>query len=193
MDSKSYPTGSGALKSRYVAGVLTFYKADGTVFYSIDPTNGYVSRTSQSRQISSRAKVGAGAGWVVGAATNLPYVATMAASQTAGTLVLPVDGLRIGDIITGFKINAQIESAGGAVTLDADLRAVTNVAAEPTDASIGAITQVSVTADTASAASKTGLSETVTSGKSYYLLITGTTAAVTDIILQHCEITVTAR
>lgn len=146
---------------------------------------------SHTVQIGTRAKVGGTAGWVVGAATDLPYVATMAASQSAGTLVLPVDGLQIGDTITGFKIIAQIESAGGAVTLDADLRAVTNVAAEPTDASIGAITQVSVTADTASAAAKTGLTEVVTSGKSYYLLITGTTAAATDIILQHCEITIT--
>jgi hypothetical protein len=31
----------------------------------------------------------------------------------------------------------------------------------------------------------------VTSGKTYYLLITGTTAASTDIILQACELTVT--
>lgn len=143
----------------------------------------------ETRQVGTRGKVGAGAGWVVGAATDLPYLATMAASQTAGTLVVPIDGLRIGDTITAFKIIGQIESGGNAVTLDADLRAVTNVAAEPTDASIGAITQVSATADTAVAAEKTGLSEVVTSGKSYYLLITGTTLGSTDIILQHCEIT----
>lgn len=151
--------------------------------------SGYV-RTGYTTQIATRAKVGAGAGWVVAAADNLPYVGTMAASQTAGTLILPVTGLHIGDTITAFKIVSQIESAGGIATLDADLRAVTNVAAEPTDASIGTITQVSVTADTASAAEKTGLTEIVTSGKSYYIKITGTTAAATDIILQHAEITV---
>jgi len=105
--------------------------------------------------------------------------------------VLPVDGVGIGDIITGFKIVAQVESAGNAVTIDAALRAVTNVAAEPTDASIGAITQVSVTADTAVSQAKTGLTETVTSGKSYYILLTATTLASTDIILQHCELTYT--
>lgn len=147
--------------------------------------------TSETYQIGTRAKVGGTAGWVVGAANDLPYVATMAASQAAGTLVIPIDGLVIGDTITGFKIVAQIESAGNAVTIDAALRAVTNVAAEPTDAAIGSgITQVSVTADTASAASKTGLTEVVTSGKTYYLLITATTLASTDIILQACEITV---
>lgn len=143
----------------------------------------------ETRQIGTRAKVGGTAGWVVGAANDLPYVATLPASQTGSTLVIPIDGLRIGDTITAFKVNAQIESAGNTVTLDAALRAVTNVAAEPTDASIGAITQVSVTADTAVAAEKTGLSEVVTSGKSYYLLLTGTTLGSTDVILQACEIT----
>ncbi len=143
---------------------------------------------TETRQIGTRAKVGGTAGWVVGAANDLPYVGTMAASQAAGTLVIPIDGLRIGDVITGFKINAQVESAGNAVTIDAALRAVTNVAADPTDALIGAMTQVSVTADTAVASSKTGLSETVTSGKTYYLLITATTLAATDIILQACEV-----
>lgn len=151
-----------------------------------------VTRSAQSFQVATRAKVGGTAGWVVGAANDLPYMATMAASQTAGTLVVPLNGLRIGDTITGFRIVAQIESAGGAVTIDAILRAVTNVAAEPTDAAIGTgMTQVSVTADTAASSTKTGLTEVVTSGKSYYLLITATTAAATDIILQHPEVTVT--
>jgi hypothetical protein len=144
---------------------------------------------TETRQIGTRAKVGGTAGWTVGAADNLPYVGTVAASQTGAKLVIPIDGLRIGDTITGFKVVAQVESAGGTVTIDADLRATTNVAAEPTDASIGAMTQVSVTADTAVAQSKTGLSEVVTSGKTYYLLLTVTTAASTDVILQACEIT----
>lgn len=141
-------------------------------------------------QVATRAKVGATAGWAVAAADNLPYVATLPASQTGSTLIIPINGLRIGDVITGFAVNAQIESAGGAVTIDGDLRAVTNVAAEPTDASIATMTQVSVTADTASAQAKTGVSETVTAGKSYYLKITATTAAATDIILQHPEVMV---
>ncbi len=139
-----------------------------------------------------RAKVGGSAGWVLGAANDLPYVATMAAGQTGGTLVVPLDGLKIGDIITGFTINAQVESAGNTVTIDAALRAVTNVAAEPTDAAIGTgMSQVSVIADTAVSQSKTGLTEVVALGKSYYLLITATTGASCDIILQHGQIEVT--
>ncbi len=149
------------------------------------------SRPGQERLVGTRAKVGTTAGWTVGAANNLPYMGTVAASQTGATLVVPIDGLKVGDVITGFKVVAQIESAGGAVTLDADLRKITNVAAEPTDASVGAITQVAVTADTASAAAKTGLSETVAADETFYVLLTATTAAATDIILQGLTVTVT--
>jgi hypothetical protein len=162
------------------------YKSEGGNKLNI--ASGAVVQRDISVQIANRAKVGTTAGWTVGAANNLGTIATMAASQTAGTLVIPIDGLKIGDIITGFKINAQIESGGNAVTLDADLRALTNVAADPTDASIGAITQVSVTADAAVAAEKTGLTEVVTSGKTYYLLLTGTTLGSTDIQLLAPEI-----
>lgn len=147
---------------------------------------------SYVRQIAGPAKVGSAAGWALAAADNLPYLATMAASQTAGTLVVRIHNLQIGATITGFKINAQVESAGGIATIDAAFRAVTNVAAEPTDAAIvGTFTQVSVTADTAVSQASGAMTEVVTSGKSYYLLITATTAAATDIILQYPEITVT--
>lgn len=149
-------------------------------------------RTAVTRQLSPRAKVGGTAGWVLGAANDLPYLATMAASQSGGTLVLHIPDLKVGDTITGFTINAQVESAGGTVTIDAALRAVTNVAAEPTDAIVGTgMTQVSVTADTAVSQAKTGLTEVVTAGKSYYILVTATTAASTDIILLNPTITVT--
>jgi hypothetical protein len=184
--------GLGALRMRYVNNVYTVSTPAGATVYQINPSTGAFIRTAITKQVGTRAKVGAAAGWVLGAADNLPYFATMAQSQTAGTLVIPIDGLKIGDTITGFRIVAQVESAGGAVTIDAILRAVTNVAAEPTDAAIGTgMTQVSVTADTAASQVKTGLTETVTSGKTYYLLVTATTAATTDIILQAPEVTVT--
>lgn len=137
-------------------------------------------RTGQEYQLSGPPKVGGTAGWVVAGATNL-YEATLPASQTGSKLIVPVRGLKIGWTITGFRIIAQIESAGGAVTLDADLRKLTNAAADPADASIGAITQVSVTADTAVAAEKTGLSEVIAATEWPYLEITGTTAASTDV------------
>lgn len=193
---KSIPAGSGTTEVQLVdaSSAQTLTNKTLTAPTITAPTitgASSIVRTGQKRTWS-RAKVGAAAGWVLGGADNLPYVATMAASQTAGTLVVPLDGLTIGDTITGYTINAQVESAGGAVTIDAALRAVTNVAGEPTDAAIGTgMTQVSVTADTAVAQEKTGHTEVVTAGKSYYLLITATTAASTDIILQHGSVTIT--
>jgi hypothetical protein len=152
---------------------------------------GSVVRASVVKQISSRAKVGASAGWAIPTTTDNCILATMAASQTAGTLVLTIPELIIGHTITGFTINAQVESAGNIVTIDGDLRAITNVAADVSDASIATMTQVSVTADTAVSQAKTGIAEVVTAGKSYYILVTGTTNANTDIVLLNPTITVT--
>lgn len=143
---------------------------------------------------ASTGKVGTTAGFVTRAANNTDYV-TVPQSQTASTFVIPVTGLKVGDKITGFNLTGQIESAGGTVTVDAELRKSTAVAADPTDASIAAMTQLSVTADTkisASNASKTLSSpEVVSTDCNYYLLVTVTTGASCDVILQNAGITVT--
>lgn len=144
--------------------------------------------------LTGGAKVGAsGAGWVVDDATNRAGLAKLPASQTAEELVVKVTGLYVGQVITGYTVRGQIESSGGAVTLDAELRRITVAAGNLADAAVtsGAITQVSVTADTAVAAEVTGLSETVAAGVSYYLLLTGTTAAATDIDLASIDVTAT--
>lgn len=120
---------------------------------------------------------------------NNTGVATVAASQTAATFCIPLK-LMQGSIITAFKVSGQLESAGGIATLDADLRATTAAAADLTDASVGAITQISKTADYLIADSKLALSHTVIPGNSYYVLVTVTTAAATDIALQGVEVTV---
>jgi hypothetical protein len=137
-------------------------------------------------------KVGAGAGFVVGAASNIA-LATVPASQTASTLVTPVQGLNVGDTITAFHAIGQIESAGGAVTVDVELRKQTSAAADVTDASVASMTQISVVADTAvkkSAYEKVGLGEVVVAGDNYYFLTTVTTAASTDVGIQAFGITV---
>lgn len=112
-------------------------------------------------------------------------------SQTASTFVLPLTGLKKGDIVSKFKVIAQIESGGNTVTLDADLRKLTNVAADPTDASLGAITQVSVTADTAVSSEKElSTAEVIASGEQLYVLFTVTTGASCDVRLLGVEVTV---
>jgi len=151
-----------------------------------------VVRTGRQRVINVGAKLGSGAGWTLGGgAVNTGLMATMAASQTAGTLVVPIPGLKVGDTITAFSLVGQIESAGGAVTLDADLRKHTAAAADVVDASVGAITQIAVTADAIVSAAKSGLAEVVAADETFYILLTGTTAASTDIALQGITITVT--
>lgn len=152
-------------------------------------------RTGRTRIINTEAKIGATSGWTLGGGTvDTGLMATMAASQTAGTLVVPIPGLHVGDTITGFHLIGQIESASGAVTLDADLRKMTAAAADVTDASVDTMTQISVTADTAITSANsavTGLSEVVAADETFYLLLTGTTAASTDIALQGVALTVT--
>lgn len=153
-------------------------------------------RASQRRIISAGAgKAGATAGWAMPSAhsgfTNAS-IAGLPASQTASTFVIPLQGLKVGDTITAFSVAAQIESAGNTATLDADLRKVTIVADNSTDASIGAITQVSVTADTAVSSSKTlATPEVVAADEQFYVLLTGTTAAATDVQLSGITVTAT--
>lgn len=156
---------------------------------------GAVVRASQKRLIGSDAKVGATAGWVVNAATNVGRMATCPASQSGSTLVVPLPGLKVGDTITAYGLIGQIESAGGTVTLDASIRSVQAAAADLTDAAEGAaMTQLSVTADTAvtsANAEKASQSIVVAADKFYYMLITTTTAGSTDVDLAGVYIVVT--
>lgn len=157
---------------------------------NLNATN--IARVGVQRIINTEAKLGAGAGWTLGGgAVNTGLMATMAASQTAGTLVVPISGLKVGDTITAFSVVGQIESAGNTVTLDADLRKHTAAAADVTDASVGAITQISVTADAIVSSAKAALAEVVAADETFYVLLTGTTAASTDIALQGITVTVT--
>lgn len=155
-----------------------------------------VTRASQTIliQAGGLAKVGATAGWVVAGAADTSLV-TCPASQTASTLVVPVPKLKAGDTITSFYLVGQIESAGNAVTVDADLRKQTAAAADVTDASIGAITQLSVTADTIMSSSNTAktlaTAEVVGADENFYILITATTGASTDIALMGVAVVVT--
>lgn len=151
---------------------------------------GSVIRAAQEYQLAMGPKVGSAAGWVVNPGAD-NREATLAASQTGAILIVPLGGLKVGWTITGFKVIAQVQSAGNTVTIDADLRRETNAAADPTDASVGTITQVSVTAQTAVAQAKTGLTDVVAAGTWYYIKITATTAASTDIRYLGCTVTVT--
>lgn len=149
-------------------------------------------RTSQQKVITSGAKVGGTAGAVVDAANDKNSLVKVPASQTGSTVVVKIPDLKVGDTITGISVYGQLESAGGAVTVDAILRAQTAVAADNTDAAIGSgITQVSKTADYLINDAETGLTHVVIDGNSYYVLLTVTTAASTDVDILGVTVTVT--
>ena len=129
-------------------------------------------------------KVGATAGF---AFANNQGTATVPQSQSGSTLTIPLI-ISKGDNIIEFRIRGQIESGGGTVTVDADLRVTTGGVADLTDASIGSINQISVTADTLLNGNKTGMSHTIITGNSYYVLVTVTTAGTTDVNVQGIEV-----
>lgn len=198
-DGETPITGSLAVAATKVSQALQEIKSpDGVVVLRITEegvetpklTPDSVVRTAQKRVMTVGAKVGATAGWTVGDAADTSLT-LCPASQTAATLVFPVTGLKVGDTITGFHLIGQIESAGGTVLVDAALRKHTAAAADVSDASVGAITQVEVVADTIMSATNTrkaSLTEVVAADETFYVLITATTAASTDIALQGVAI-----
>jgi hypothetical protein len=150
--------------------------------------------------ITSGAKQGATgttSGWVVEDALDQSSLAKLAASSTtASTLVVPITGLFVGQTITGYTVRGQIEcTSGNDVTLDCALWSATIAAGDVAHAAVasGGITQVAeTTADAIIAASVTGLTAAVTAGVTYYFLLTGTTAASTDIDLASIDVTIAA-
>lgn len=161
--------------------------ASGTSLFEVDSTGvTTLTRASQKRLITAGAKIGATAGAAVSAADNVNSLFRVPASQTAATVVIPISGLKVGDIINSYHLLGQIESAGNTVTVDAALRKQTVAAGDNVDSLVtgGAMVQLSVTADTAMSASntsKTVTADTVGADESFYLLVTVTTAGSTDV------------
>ena len=156
---------------------------------------GAVTRTG--RELFSPAGdgvAGATAGWVVTGADD--GLARLPVSQTSSTLVVPLKGLAIGDIVTGVRAIGQVESAGANVTLVMSVRKATAVAGDFTDAEIGTANVGTLTADTlisGTVLEVTGLTETLIETEMLYVLLTGTTAALTDIALSGFVVTTTTK
>lgn len=168
-------------------------------FLATSATQWYVNPNADGSEtiivpIAGNAKVGATAGWVITAGTNIDH-ATLPASQTDATLVVGIPGLNVGDIVTAFAVCGQVESAGNNVTLVASLRKLTNAAADNTDAEIATDNVGTLTADTilsaANLGGSLGTAEVVAADEKIYLLLTGTTGGSTDIDVSHATVTVT--
>lgn len=133
--------------------------------------------------------VGATAGWEFGD----DGLARLPASQTNSTLVIPIKGLNIGDTITGVRAIGQAESAGATAVLAMSVRKATAAAGDFTDAELDAAASGDMTADTLiseAVVGVTGLTEVLASLESLYVLLTGTTAALTDIAVAGVEVDV---
>jgi hypothetical protein len=160
---------------------------DGTTLFNAAANHGSNGVVRTGRQLfvpAADAIAGATAGWLVtGANDNL---ARLPASKTNSTLVIPLKGLHIGDTLTAVSITGQVESAGNIATLAIDIRKSTAAVADFTDASLDTDASGDLTADTLITAAGTpigvaALGEVLAEGESLYALITGTTAASTDI------------
>ncbi|MCZ7645289.1 MAG: hypothetical protein M5U26_08395 [Planctomycetota bacterium] len=176
-------SGNDTLMTLGVPGTVT-----GNVTYS-----GSVIRASQRYCFGlGGAKVGGTAGFVVGAASNV-FAATCPASQTSAKLIVPIPAVKDGWTITGFGLLGQIESAGNNVTVDCDLRVQTTATGDFVDASVSTMTQIAVSADTAidETQDKTGLSQAVDQDEAYYMVITVTTDASTDVDIRGVRLIVT--
>ncbi len=158
------------------------------------------SPTSATRTVivpvMGNAKVGATAGWVITAATNISH-ATLPAGVSGGTLVVGIEGLNVGDVLSAVAAVGQIESGANAVSCTMDVRTLTaSAAAALTDASLGT-DQFSTSADALLTDANgnlkvTGLAYTVVATAHVYVLFTCTTQASTDIDLSHLVLTISA-
>ena len=162
----------------------------------VDKTQTATTVPVRTRQLSvpicGNAKVGATAGWVITAGTNICH-ATLPASQTGSTLVIPISGLEIGDTLTAVDMHGQVESGGNVVSTTISVRKITTAAAAITDAELGT-DQASYAEDTIMSGTTlgvSGLTEVLAADESFYVLLTATTAASTDIDLTHMVVSVT--
>ena len=175
-------------------GDIEFDAANSTFKFLVDGTQ--VGGVKSRRRLTIpmlHGKVGATSGWVITAGTNIG-IATLPASQTGSTLVVPLIGLQVGDVIASVEIKGQVDSAGNAVTVAATLRKYKeDAAAGGTDSEVIASSNIAsaVTADTLIAATLTPAGTvTVAEDEVYYLLITGTTLGTTDVELGNAVVNV---
>ncbi len=137
------------------------------------------------------ALAGATAGWVITGADD--GLARLPASQTSSTLVVPIPGIKVGDTVQAVRAIGQVESAGGNVTLVMSVRKALAAVADFTDSELDTDNVGTLTADTlisASVLEVTALAEVMTELELIYILLTGTTAASTDIALSSLIVTV---
>lgn len=190
---------SSTAANRFALPAAITIGADGSVVLQYDATssrwrviakaNGKL--TYQVPLVGISKLGGSGAGWSIDADNALP-LQTLPASQTSEVLLVTIPGLQVGDVLVDVGVVGQIESAGNTVSGTLSLRRTTVAAADHTDAEVANDT-ISVTADTAISKANLGVlsqTEVVAADEIFYVTITMTTAASTDVALSGLSITV---
>lgn len=154
----------------------------------VNPANGVFTNGTPFK-VAAGAKVGATAGWVLGGgAVNTGNMATLPASQTASTLIVPIPMLQEGQSITGWYMVGNVTSSGNTVTIDGDLRRLDAASGGPTDNSYATQSQFTATTNTILSSSNCGKGGSATvwgASRTGYLLVTATTGAACTVTLQH--------
>lgn len=170
---------------------ITLY--DGVKLETCSIDNVLNTAVSRTVQIKSFGKVGATAGWTAGEAADTGYIASLPASQTDSTLIIPVTGIPINSLITGFSIRGIATSAGNAITIDADLirlDAESNGVNDET--TVVSISTQNISANARlSASASVSSSQTVSNFQSFFVVVTGTTAASTSVDLHSITVSYT--
>ena len=136
----------------------------------------------------SAGRPGTAPGWVITfdnkGSNHLP------ASATASILNVPILNFNIGDIITGFKVNGRMDSAGNTVTLNAKMDYNTFDASSQSTTTIATMDALSKTADylVNDGVLVFPTPYTIAASQAIYLTINGTTAATTTIDILSIEI-----
>jgi hypothetical protein len=152
-------------------------------------TTNRIKTTTRTKLImpGSSAQIGAGAGWTV---ANDNGLLSMAASQTSGTASIPITGLAVGDTITGVRYRGG-KGNTGALTLVVALKSLVSASGAITCANVQTLT-----GDTTSAAHAVDVDTPLTTALkiadkySYFILLTGTTAASSTIDITSIEVDV---
>lgn len=150
---------------------------------SLNSSNLGFPRATSQIATGSNIKVGSASGWATGAATNFP-VSTLTESQTASTLVVPLNEIKAGDVITGFSPIGIIQTTGATFTLDISLRRHTNVITGATTINISSMTQAVGITNTLMSDSSSSFLYTSVVNESYSYLLTATTGASCTMTLQ---------
>jgi hypothetical protein len=150
-----------------------------TVDYTIQND---IPTAAEIRHFGYGAKVGATAGWVVGANDDISKIGTLPKNATAATLVVPLFGFKRGDRLVGAHLLGSLQARNNTVQTNVtlDVRVMTSGANGAANSSLlGTGANLTVSGNTALGPTNTktyGFDHVSAAGETFYAVVTGTTA-----------------